>query len=368
MTNQIIDPHAARLAALRTKLAEGGLAALLISQPQNRRYLSGFRADDAALDESSGHLLITAEAALLLTDFRYAEEAAQEAPLFEVKVYRRGLAELLAELGDELAFDRLGFEADWLTYDAVKTLTDKLERIKLSPTKGLTAGLRLIKSADEVAAMERSLAIIEEIMANLGDWLQPGKTEAEAAWFVFEQLAQRNATPAFPTIVAAGENGAKPHAVPGDRVIAQGEPIVVDAGAKLDGYCSDITRTFYLGEPDAKFKEVYSTVRRAQLAALAGIKPGLDATAADALAREVIAQAGYGEAFGHSLGHGVGLATHEGPSVGPVRSAELTPGMIFTVEPGIYLPGWGGVRLEVMAHLTEQGLKRMGDLDLFYEF
>ncbi len=366
------SPQAARLKALRDRLEENGLDALLVSQPDNRRYLSGFKAEDASLTESSGHLLITSRRAILATDFRYAEAAAEEAPLFEVMVYKKGLAELLAGLLDgragELEIEKLGFESDWLTYAAVQKLTEKLGQNRLVPSRNLVANLRLIKDAGETAAMERSLAAIEAVMDELIELLRPGMSEREAAWRIIEGLEKRGCEPAFPPIVASGPNGAKPHATPTERVIAEGEPIVIDAGARLDGYCSDITRTVCLGRPDDKFKAVYTAVRKAQLAAIEGIEPGMDSVAADKLARDVIAEAGYGEAFGHSLGHGVGLATHEAPSVGPLKPVELRPGMVFTVEPGVYLPGWGGVRLEVMVELTETGLRRLGRLDRFYEF
>lgn len=368
-------PQARRLEVIRRTMIDQGLDALLISQPENRSYLSGFKAGDAALIESSGHLFITRHQALLMTDFRYTEEAAEEAPDYEIKTYTKGLAILLAEeieltgangLG---RIERLGFEAEWLTHAVVSDLSEKLAPVSLVPTRQLVSGMRIIKDGAEVAAMDRSLACIEEVLDGMIAALEPGMTELEAAWLIYEGLHKHGAEPAFETIVASGPNGAKPHAVPGNKKLAEGEPIVIDVGAKLDGYCSDITRTVCIGEPpQGEFREVYATVRKAQLHALANIEPHMDSVTADAFARDIISQAGYGPQFGHSLGHGVGLATHEAPSVSPLRSTELKPGMIFTVEPGIYLPGRFGIRLEVMAEMTGDGVRQMGGLDRFYSF
>ena len=357
-----------RLAALRESMDRAGLDALLISRPENRRYISGFKAEDGALTESSGHLLITPERALVLTDFRYQEEAEEEAAGFQVRVYTRGLDKLLAELAEELSLKVLGFEEDYLIHKQVRVLAEELKGLELRPTTDLVADLRIIKEPAEVASIEASLALIEEVLDGLIGGLHPGMTEEEAAWRIVSGLRERGAGIAFEPIVASGPNGAKPHAVPGPRKIREGETIVMDVGALLDGYRSDITRTAWLGPFSDKFREVYSTVREAQLRAIGGIRPGMSTKEADALAREVIEKAGYGRAFGHSLGHGVGLATHEPPGLSPLNPKHLLPGMVHTIEPGIYLPGWGGVRLEVMAEVTESGCRVLGGLDRFYGF
>jgi len=353
-------------------MAGADLPAVLISQPENRRYLSGYKAEDGSLTESSGHLLLTPDRALLLTDFRYQEEAAQEADGFQVRVYKQGLDKLLAELAAELNINRLGFEAEFLTFAAVKRLEKALEGVELTPLTDLATNLRLIKEPAEVEAVEASLALMEEVLERLISRLEdPGAkplSEEAAAWRIVTWLKEKGAGIAFEPIVASGPNGAKPHAVPTDKKIVPGEPVVIDVGALLDGYRSDITRTIWLGPFSTKFKEVYAVVRRAQLAAMEGIRPGMSTVEADALAREVIREAGYGEFFGHSLGHGVGLATHEPPTVGPLKPSELKPGMVHTIEPGIYLPGWGGVRLEVMAQITGSGARILGGLGRFYEF
>ena len=358
-----------RLAALRKAMQDSGLPGLLVSRPENRRYLSGFKADDGALTESSGHLLITPDKALLLTDSRYSEEAAEEAPGFEVRVYKKGLDKLLAELAKELGLPTLGFEEDYLIFNQVKTLAKELEEgVELKATTDLVANLRIIKEPAEVEALEASLALIEEVLDGLIGDLRPGMTEDEGAWRIISGLRERGAGIAFEPIVASGPNGAKPHAVPGPRKIQEGETVVIDVGARLAGYRSDITRTVWLGPFSDKFKEVYSTVREAQMAAVEGIRPGMSTKEADSLARKVIDKAGYGEFFGHALGHGVGLATHEPPGLSPLKAVELKPGMVHTIEPGIYLPGWGGVRLEIMARVTESGCRVLGGLDRFYDF
>ncbi len=361
-------PYATRLKKLRAALAPKKLDAILISQPENRRYLSGFKAEDGSLTESSGHLLITARKSFLLTDFRYAEEAEEEALGFEVQVYRQGLAQLLAGLLPEMKVGRLGFESDFLPFGAVKKLAKALKEIKLAPTEALASDLRTLKDNKEIKALEASLSVIEAVLDEAIGRLKPGVSEQEAAWWIIEGLKNRGAAPAFPPIVASGPNASKPHAVPTTRRLKARETIILDVGARVEGYCSDITRTVWLGRPTKKFEEIYAAVRRAQRAALEGVRPNMTTKEADALARKIIEEAGFGPAFGHGLGHGVGLATHEAPSLSPLKTTPLRKGMVFTVEPGVYLPGWGGVRLEVMAALERSGCRPLGGLDRFYNF
>lgn len=364
-----------RLTALQTLLLENGLDALLISCPENRRYLSGFTATDSHLNESSGFLLISRDAAFLLTDFRYRDWAQAEAPLFEVRSYTSGMAKLLAELLGQLGLRHVGFEAPFLTYATYQKIVQEAEtaglQVAWQPLDQLVEQLRAIKDPEEISLIRRSLAITERVLVQVGATLRAGLTEAEVAWRLEQALREAGAEgPSFPPMVAAGPNAARPHHHPGERQLQTGEAIIIDMGAVYQGYCSDMTRTFYLGEPDARFKEVYTIVRRAQLAAEAGMKAGLSSDAADGLAREVIAAAGYGEAFGHSLGHGVGLAVHEHPSLSPVkeRAVILKAGMITTVEPGIYLPEWGGVRLEDMVLIQEDGARLLNQDRTFYQF
>ncbi len=360
-----------RLAALREQLAQHGLDGLLVSGLANRRYLSGFTADDS----DWGALLITGGAALLLTDFRYQLWASQEARDFQIAVYRVSLGETLAGLLKDLKVQRLGFEAAHLTYRGYLRLTETVAAhgaaVEWQPLEGVVEELREVKSAGELAALRRALELSEAVLRCVSGDLAPGKTERQVAWEIEKALREGGAESlAFPPIVAAGENSARPHHQPGDQVLKAGEPIIIDMGARLDGYCADITRTYVIGPPDEQFRRVYSLVRRAQAAAEAGLKAGLDSLDGDALARRVIAEAGYGEAFGHSLGHGVGLMVHESPALSPnpERRSVLKAGSVMTVEPGIYLAGWGGVRLEDMVLLTEDGAEVLNRYMDFYEW
>jgi Xaa-Pro aminopeptidase len=362
-----------RLAGLRRRISSQGLDGLIVSLPAHRRYLSGFAPDDGQWGETSGWLLITACEAALLTDFRYELTAREQAPLFKVVIHRQGMGKALKPLLEESRIRRLGIEADAMLVLHQERLARELRGdLELVSTMGLVSALRVCKDPYELEAIRASLGIMEQVLGSVLDSDIVGKTERELALAITRAVEDAGADgPAFDPIVASGPNGAEPHAEPGQRVIAAGEPVIFDVGAKKDGYCSDISRTVLAGgldRADDRFREVYSTVRQAQLKAIAEIKPGMTGAEADAIARQVIEDAGYGDRFGHSLGHGVGLATHEAPSVGPNSAEILMPGMVFTVEPGIYLPGWGGVRLEEMVVLTESGCELLNRLDGFYEF
>jgi Xaa-Pro aminopeptidase len=365
----------ARLAATRKLLQDAGLDGVLVACPENRRYLSGFTAADSHINESSGFLLLTLEAAYLLTDFRYRDWAAAEAPFFEIQIYTQGLAKLLPELLQGLKGGRLGFETFYLTHYSYQKITQETEtaglQIAWQPVENLVEQVRIVKDAEETELIKKSLSITEKVIAAVSSRLRPGVTEKEVAWMIELALRDHGAEgPSFPPMVAFGANSARPHHDPGERRLQTGEPIIIDMGAVYQGYCSDMSRTFFLGEPDAKFKEIYTTVRRAQETAEAGIKAGMMSDAADGLAREVIEAAGYKEAFGHSLGHGVGLAVHENPTLSPVkeRAVALQAGMITTVEPGIYLSDWGGVRLEDMILVQPDGALVLNQDRNFYRF
>jgi Xaa-Pro aminopeptidase len=343
-----------RLEAVREHLGREGLDALLVSGPENRRYLSEFTAEDP----DWGLLLITREAALLLTDFRYQIWAQQEAGGFEVLIYTTSLADTLAELLRKHGVAHLGFESSYVSFRQYQRLTKAAAEANLEvewrPVESVVESLREVKTPEELARMRRALELTEMVLQQVAAELFPGMTERAVAWEIEKRLREGGAEGlAFPSIVAAGPNSARPHHQPGDYPLRKGEPIIIDMGAKVDGYCADLTRTFILGEADEQFRKIYSLVRRAQARAEGELRAGMQSLAGDALARELIAGAGYGEAFGHSLGHGVGLAVHEAPSLSQVqeRSTVLKAGSVVTVEPGIYLTGWGGVRLEDMAVL-----------------
>jgi Xaa-Pro aminopeptidase len=362
-----------RAAEVRERLDRAGVDTLWIIQPENRRYLSGFKAADGHLTESSGSLLITQTATLLVTDSRYTTEAEAESVGFEVITLKKALAEGLPGLLTGLGTRRLGFEEDHVTWGLHQKLANKLRKlsppVRLVPTKGLVEELREVKDKEEVRAMEASSNLMSNILAEVFRTLKPGTTEKCIAWQIEGLVREGGADSlAFPSIVASGPNSALPHAVPTDRKIREREPVTFDVGVKLDGYCCDMTRTIFIHGPAPKLKRIYKTVRKAQLAGLAEIHPGVDSTGPDSAAREIIRQAGFGDYFGHSLGHGVGLATHERPRIGPENPVKLKEGMVVTVEPGIYVPRLGGVRLEEMVVIEKRGVRVLTRDDHFYAF
>lgn len=342
-----------RVERLRQLLTQRDLAGMLISQPENRRYLSGFTG-------SAGVLLISAERQAIATDSRYYEQVAQQCPdweLFRVGYEFEGrLPELLRQLG--LEGGRVGFEAGHVSVERFGHWQAAVgERATLQATSGLVEGLRQCKDEGELQAMRRAAALADQALAHLYEWLRPGLSERQVAWELESAMRTRGAEAvAFDIIVAAGPHGALPHARPTERPIQAGEPIIVDLGCVVDGYCCDVTRTLCLGRPqDSRYLELWELVRTAQEAALAGLRAGMRGAEADGLARRVIEAAGYGKYFGHSLGHGVGLAVQEEPRLSYRNPEPLPAGAVVTVEPGVYLPGWGGVRHEDMLVLSEAG-------------
>ena len=349
-----------RLARLRTRLQDQALDTFLVLQGENRRYLSGFTGEDGQFNESAGALLITPERQILATDSRYETQARIEAHEFEIYCYTEGLASSLPEILRMLRTERLGFESARLSYLQFQKFQDHLKRDTLAaslvPTENLVEDLRMTKEPQEIEAIKESLVISESVFETIVNTLCVGTSEKELAWAIEKGLRQSGAeSVAFPPIVASGPNAALPHAIPTDRPIGQGEPILFDWGARLNGYCSDISRTIVLGSPDETFNKVSQVVQDAQSMAIEAMKPGVSTQTVDKIARDYITAKGFGDHFGHGLGHGVGLATHEKPNLSPVRPMNLEVGMVTTVEPGIYLPGWGGVRLENMVVVKEGG-------------
>ena len=342
-----------RLTKLRETIKKEDVDALLIGQPQNRRYLSGFTG-------SAGWLLITAERSVLATDFRYYEQVGRQSPDWELAKITAKFTDLLPDLLAALGVRRLGFESEHLTVAQLEAFREAAAKVEWQPLKQTVERLRMIKDEAEIEALRRSAALNDEAFAHLLSVIEPGMTERAVAWEIESYLRTHGASKvSFDPIVAAGPNGALPHARPGDRVIRAGEPIVIDMGCVLDGYCSDMTRTICLGKPKAKYLEIWNLVLRAQQTALEGIHAGMEGVEADALARQVIEEAGYGDKFGHSLGHGVGLSVHEGPRASKLSEDTLQAGMSLTVEPGIYLPGEFGVRIEDLVIIGEEGVENL---------
>ncbi len=347
-----------RVTRLAAQLPQRELDAILISAPENRRYLSGFTG-------SAGYLLITPQRQVLFTDSRYSQQARNQASHFEVIQTKPGLDWLTDALA-ETGVKRVGFESDAMTVasynralDAIKE-TEELSGLSLIATSGIADELRVHKDRDELAQLQKAIDASDRAMEAVCPTIQAGMTEREVAWRMEVAMREFGADKtSFDTIVAAGPNGAMAHHRPDDTVIKAGEPIVIDMGARVNGYCSDLSRTVVVGEPDETFHKIYNTVLGAQLIAINTVRPGLTGEECDALARHIIAEAGYGDNFGHSLGHGVGLAVHESPRVGPRAENVLEPGMVFTIEPGIYLTGWGGVRIEDIVILGEEGATQL---------
>jgi Xaa-Pro aminopeptidase len=327
-----------RIERLRERLDEP----LLVSNPVNVRYLTGF-------DSSNPALVVEPDRLRLFSDFRYAElgRAIEGVEFVET---RRDLFAHLAELLE----GRLAFESTHLTYARYEVLRDG--GLDLAPRQGLVEDLRAVKDEDELAAIGRAAAITDEAYERLAVEEFAGRSERELAWRMNEIMHELGADePAFPAIVAGGANGARPHADPGERTIEPGDAVVIDSGAAVDGYCSDCTRTFAVGTLRPELKEAYDVCLEAQKQAVEAVHAGKSGVEVDAVARQVITEAGYGEKFGHGLGHGVGLDVHEAPRLAQTSSDTLSAGNVVTIEPGIYLEGIGGIRIEDLVVVTENG-------------
>lgn len=347
-----------RLERLREQLfvnGEAGLDASLISQKENRRYISGFTG-------SAGFLLISEKSAILATDFRYIEQAESQASDFEVSRTEGEPQVWFPQLASTLGVRRIGFEANDMSVSTYRKLVaimgEKGER-EFVPTEGFVESLRAVKDDEELELIMKAVKISDAAFDEIVPRIHPGMTEKEVAWEIEKSLRENGSESVpFDLIVASGLNSALPHHMPTDHVICPGEPVVIDIGARSRGYSSDLSRTICLGNTDGKFEKIYDLVLGAQLTAIATIEVGMSGEQADSLARTVIEQGGYGESFGHGLGHGVGLAAHEQPRLGRGSKDVLAEGMVFTIEPGIYVNGWGGVRIEDVVVL-EKGKARV---------
>lgn len=363
------DPYRHRLSRLKERLVEENLDALLVLNQENRYYLSGFLAHDGQCDESAGALIVGPSLHLIATDSRYEVQARHETNGFEVVRYDKGLAALLPQLLEDFSVKRIGFESRRLTCLQLERIRAKLEtasaNISLVPTDGLVETLRLRKDRNEIETISEALEIAESVFSQILYGLSAKKTEREIAWEMEKAMRESGAEAmAFAPIVASGPRAALPHAVPSHRSPGEGGPLLFDWGCRVKGYCSDISRTVYMGSPDEMYKKVFRTVLEAQRLAIEAIKPGVSTQTVDGIARQYIADQGFGGCFGHGLGHGVGLATHEKPHLSPLRPTTLEAGMVTTVEPGIYRPDWGGVRLENMVIVEEDGARVLNKLPL----
>lgn len=345
-----------RVEKVQELLKEEGLDALLVTNPYNLRYVSNFTG-------TTGLALLTQEKAFFVTDFRYTEQAKEQAKGFEIVQNVGPVYEEVARLVKQESLVMVGFEQDVVSY-ATYTLLDALLECELQPVSGLIEGLREVKDEKEISIIQRAVEIAESAYRNLLETIKPGMTELQVATDLDFHMRNLGASGvSFETIVASGVRSAMPHGVASDKIIEQGDMITIDFGCYYKGYVSDMTRTFALGDPGEKLKEIYAIVKEAQARVEKAAKPGISGVELDAVARDYITEQGYGEEFGHSTGHGTGLEIHEGPNVSSKSEKRFIPGNTITNEPGIYLPGIGGVRLEDDLLITEDGNKNFMTLE-----
>ncbi|HUW58687.1 MAG TPA: Xaa-Pro peptidase family protein [Planctomycetota bacterium] len=348
---------ARRVSELRKVIEAEALDGMLVSSVPNVTYLSAFTGDDSLA-------LVTPDRLAIITDFRYVEQVEQECPGWEVVRREKDLWQTTAAAVTESGVRRLGFETAHLSHAGFRKLTDVLGDVEVVPLEGKVETLRQIKDAREVRAIEAALRCQEAAFAEVKACVRPGMTERQVACELDYRMRRHGAEQsAFETIVACGERGSLPHARATERVISQGDAVLVDWGARCFFYNSDLTRLLHVGTVSGEFEKVYHIVRQAQNEALAVIRPGVKLCEVDGAARAVIRDRGYGERFGHSLGHGVGLEVHESPVVRERNEEPVQPGMVFTIEPGIYIPGWGGVRIEDMVLVTDDGVRVLSDCE-----
>jgi Xaa-Pro aminopeptidase len=334
----------------RHRMEEANLETLLISSAANVRYLSGFAGE--------GYLMLSGQEAALCTDSRYSLEAEQlTLDQIDIVINPNGYVDGALEWLDGRVCSGLAFEEHAVTYAQYAKLSEKLGTDKLTPVSGVVEELRMVKDDSEVALIRNAASVASRTVGELLAEVKPGVSELEIAMELERRMVLMGAEgAAFPTIAASGPNSALPHARPGKRLLDDGEILKIDAGSRVDGYCSDLTRTIWVGdEPTEQFRKVYGAVLEAQEAALAAVEAGVACAHIDHVARQVLVDAGFGDNFTHAVGHGVGLEVHEGPRLSSRSPQTLHSGMVVTVEPGAYIPGWGGVRIEELVLVTDRG-------------
>ncbi len=356
-----MDFHRQRVDNLWDTLRENNLDGLLVSTPENRRYLSGF-----ADIEGLGYVLVALHGITLATEFHVTEAERATSGIQVVKA--QGNFEWFPPLAVELGVSRLGFEADNLTVtlrDQLAHALDRLaelerRRVELEPTSGLVEGLRSLKDSVEMATIQRAVDITDKAFESVSRAIEPGWTEKELAWRLETAMRELGGEGlAFPTLVGSGPNSGFAGNVPGERVLSDGDPIIIDMGAMYQGYCSDLTRTVVVGEPDEKFRRLYNAVYDSQHNAIRKVRPGIKGGDIYDMLTRVLADAGFGEHAGPAFGHGIGLEVHEGSRIRFQHPGVFEAGMPFTIEPGIYIPDYGGARLEDIVVMDESGSTRV---------
>ena len=340
-----------RINALTKKFDEATLDGVLVSSPYNRRYLSGFTG-------SSGYLLITKENRYMLTDFRYIEQATKQCPNYQVvDFFKKGLVETIQELVDSLDIKTLGFENSKLTVKEFKHFDDKISADFIE-MNDMVEKIRMIKDEEEIELIAHAASIGDAAFKHILGFIKAGMTEIEVAieleFFMKKQGASKLS---FDTIVASGTRSSLPHAVPTDKLIEEGDFVTMDFGCIYKDYCSDMTRTIVIGKASDKQKEIYNLVLEAQLKACDNVKAGILGKTGDGFARDIIDKAGYRINFGHGLGHSLGLEVHEQPRFSLLSEELIEAGMIMSIEPGVYIPDFGGVRIEDLVLMTEDGIR-----------
>ncbi|GAB3791409.1 M24 family metallopeptidase [Virgibacillus kimchii] len=337
---------------VREALDQHGVDGILITSSINRRYVTGFSG-------TAGAALITEGDARFITDFRYTEQAAEQVKDFQIVEHKQLLEQEIKDQLKEMNVKRLGFEKDHVSYSKYENYYKMLD-VDLVPISGVIETLRLIKDKDEVEIMKKAAKIADDAFEHIQSFIKPGVKEIEISnelEFFMRKLGAVSSS--FDIIVASGYRSALPHGVASEKEIQSGELVTMDFGALYQGYCSDITRTLAVGEINEELKKIYDTVLEAQRRGVDGLRPGITGKEADALTRDYIKEKGYGDYFGHSTGHGLGMEVHEGPSLSFRSDQKLQPGMVVTVEPGIYVPEVGGCRIEDDVVITETGNERL---------
>lgn len=337
-----------RLALLKTGIKTQGLDSLLVTDETNVSYLSGFTGHDSMI-------LVTLDKDFFITDSRYLEDALNTLTGFEIKLVERSTYDTLGEIVKKGRLKKIGFEAMDLAYGVAIKLGTLIKGAKFSPCKDLVEKIRSVKDAAEIAMIRDSVRLNAKVFESISKEVRPGISEKRLAAMIETSFIEAGAKAAFDPIIASGENASKPHAVPVDIKIENNSFVMIDMGAKLNGYCSDLTRMITLGKVKEKFKNIYNIVSDSQEMAIEKVRPGVKLCDVDAAARDHITAKGFGKYFSHSLGHGVGLSVHEKPTVSSVSEGSVLPGMVFTIEPAIYIPKFGGVRIEDMVLVTDKG-------------
>lgn len=341
-----------RLAKLRERLSENNLDAAFLYSGENVRYLSGFTSS------TDGYVIVTKNKEYFLTDFRYKDQAHDQCKGFEIIIHNNSLMDDIKNIVQNNKVNSIGIEDTFMTVAMYEKLKSNLQGVEISPLKDILSSIRMIKDADEIAAIEKAASIADSAFKHILDFIKTGVTEKEIALELEYTMKKNGATDlSFESIVASGVRSSLPHGVFTDKVINNGEFLTLDFGCVYNGYCSDMTRTVFVGKADDKQKKIYNIVLEAEKMALEQYKPGMLGKEIDKVARDIISAEGYGANFGHGLGHGVGLVVHEDPRVSPLGEIKLQAGMVVTDEPGIYISEYGGVRIEDLVLITEDGYR-----------